>query len=45
MQNIERIIEVMTQIVKSQLESASGADMGTFIEIMNVMTYLKIVCT
>ena len=35
----------MISIVKHQISGGRGADMATFIEIMKVLTYLKIICT
>ena len=42
--NIERIIQVLTSILKFQMAGMMGPDMSTFIEIMRVLTYLKIIC-
>jgi hypothetical protein len=42
--NIERIIQVLTSILKFQMSGMMGPDMSTFIEIMRVLTYLKIIC-
>jgi len=43
--NIEKIIETVTELVKWQLQSPSGPDIGTFMEVMKVVTYLKIICS
>ena len=43
--NIEKIIETVSELVKWQLQSPSGPDVGTFMEVMKVVTYLKIICS
>lgn len=43
--NIEKIIETVSELVKWQLQCPSGPDVGTFLEVMKVITYLKIICS
>lgn len=43
--NIERIIEVMADLLKVSIQEGSDGKMSIFIEIMHILSYLKIICT
>lgn len=45
MSNIERIIEGVTEVVKAGLEKGSTDNMARYLQVMRVLTYLKIICT